>query len=199
MLRYTWIAVAALLVAGVPAQAGGLADVFDAVDPKMETRVFNSSSTLDTDVDPLLAESVFGLNYARSCYSDGDLRGMATIADAFGDTLFAAASFSVTFQNLSGRVATIEAGNLKLTVNADFARTFGVGAPDGTVGNTLESNLLAAIADSSDVVRYTGTGNLLYQYADSQNDGEAPDIRLNEAFEGGFSASRPAALNASLL
>lgn len=190
-MRYCrWGAVLALLTAGLQVHAGGLVDVFDEVDSKMETRIFNSTVTLDGDVSPLLAESSFGTNYARARYADGDLRGMATIADAFGNTLFAAASFGVTFRNLSGSVATIGAGDLKLIVDASFARSFGTGAMDGTVGNTLESNLQAAIGDSSGTVRYVGTGNLLYQYSDTQNDGAIADIRLNEAFEGGFTATR---------
>jgi hypothetical protein len=180
----------ALLTAGLQVHAGGLVDVFDEVDSKMETRIFDSTTTLDSDVDPLLAESSFGINYARARYADGDLRGKATIADAFGNTLFAAASFGVTFKNLSGSVATIGAGDLRLTIDASFARSFGTGAPNGTVGNTLESNLQAAIGDSSGVARYVGTGNLLYQYTDSQSDGAAPDIRVNEAYDGGFTATR---------
>lgn len=184
-----WLTV--LVGTALAAQVGAaeIADDFADSRIRMETRLSSSlGGVLDNDINPLVAESSAGANLASARYAGGKLRGLATIGDAYGDTVFASASLAVSFTNRSARVATLGLGKLTLTLDADFRRAFGTGAADGAVGHTLTATLGAVIVDASDQVRYQGVGNLAYQYADQQADGDPADVRLTPDYQGGFSA-----------
>ncbi len=175
----------AVLVAAGAAHAQLVpADRFSVTGALGEVAISNLAGTLASDQDSVLATASAGGNVASVNHADGLLRGRATIADAFADSLLSFASYGVQFQNISGRAALLDGdGDLTLEVSAAFARTLGAGM--GMAGNTLAATFAAVVVDSLDRVVYEGAGSIAYTATFESGDVEA-DIGFTPTLIGGF-------------